>query len=101
MRILPVPPLAALFVLVACGAPNEALVPTSAEARAAPPPRLAETARFDAALAGAGPDAERLGAGATALAARAEALHARAGALAGPVVDPRVRPRLDAAITTP
>jgi len=101
MRIPPVPPLAALLVLVACGAPREALVPTSEEARAAPPPHLAETARFDAALAGASPDAERLGADATALAARADALHARAGALAGPVVDPQVRPRLEAATTTP
>ena len=99
MRIPPVPPLAALLVLVACGAPREALVPTSEEARAAPPPYLAETARFDAALAD--PDAERLGADATALAARADALQARAGALAGPVVDPEVRPRLEAATATP
>ena len=70
---------------------------TRAEARAAPPPRLTETARFDDALAGAGPDAERLAADSATLAARAEALRARAGALSGPVVDPAVLPRLEAA----
>lgn len=59
------------------------------------PPLLAETARFDSALASAGPDAERLADGADALAARAEALRARADAMAGPVV---ADDRLEAAV---
>ena len=88
---------AAFALLAGCGAPGEALVPISEDARAAPPPRLVETARFDDALAAAGPDAERLGADAAALATRAEALRARADALSGAVVDPAVRPRLEAA----
>lgn len=99
MRILLLPSLAALALLAACGAPEEAQVPISEGARAAPPPRLVETARFDDARAAAGPDAERLGADAAALAARAEALRARAATLSGPVVDPAARPRLDAATT--
>jgi hypothetical protein len=92
-------PLPLLFVLAATAAcaPSEALVPISDSARAAPPPRLAETARFDAALAGAGPDAERLQADADTLAARAAALRARAAALQAPVIDPGVRPRLESA----
>lgn len=64
-----------------CGAPPEAEIPTSDGARAAPAPMLVETARFDAALADAGPAVERLGAERDALAARAEALRARAAAL--------------------
>lgn len=85
-----------LTAIAAC-APPEARVPISDSARAAPPPRLAETARFDAALAEAAPDAERLQADADSLAARAEALRARAAALQAPVVDPAARPRLEAA----
>lgn len=64
-----------------CGAPPEAEVAASAEAQAAAPPTLVETARFDAALAEAGPAVERLGAEQEALAARAAALRARAAAL--------------------
>jgi len=97
MRISALASRAALLLLAACGPPEEAAVPISAEARAAPPPRLTETARFDDALAGAGPDAERLAADSATFAARAEALRARVGALSGPVVDPAVRPRLEAA----
>ncbi|HET9067426.1 MAG TPA: hypothetical protein VFN28_02190, partial [Amaricoccus sp.] len=49
---------------VAC-APSEAVVGAPSDAvRTAPPPRLGETAAFNAALASAAPDAERLGAGA-------------------------------------
>jgi hypothetical protein len=100
LAVLAVAPAACLAVafgvaLAAC-APREARVPISEEARDAPPPRLAETALFDSALAGAAPDAERLGADADALAARAEALRARAAALDAPVLDPAVRPRLEA-----
>jgi hypothetical protein len=89
----------AAAIWAACAAacaPPEARVPVSEQARDAPPPRLAETALFDAALAGAAPDAERLGADADALAARAEALRARAAALDAPVLDPADRPRLEA-----
>ncbi len=89
-----------LALLAAC-APREAEIPMSEAARAAPPPRLDETAAFDAALAQAQPDAERLGAGATDLAARAAALRARADALSAPVVDPDTRSRLDAAVSAP
>jgi hypothetical protein len=85
------------LALAACGPPEEAVGPLSEAAQAAPPPRLAETARFDAALAAAAPDAERLEAGAAGLAARAEALRARAAALGAPVVDEGRRPRLEAA----
>ena len=55
----------------------------SEAAREAPPPRLGETAAFDAALARADPDARRLEAGSAELAARAAALRARAAALGG------------------
>jgi hypothetical protein len=94
------PRLAVLLALAAC-APQEARVAISDEARDAPPPLLAETARFDAALASATPDAERLQADADDLAARAEALRARAAGLDAPVLDPAVRPRLEAGTTAP
>jgi len=99
MRISWFPRLALLLAAAGCGVPDEARVPLSAEARGAPPPLLGPTARFDAALAAATPDAKRLEADAAALAARAEALRARAAGLSGPVVDPAVRPRLEAATT--
>lgn len=89
--------MAMLAILAACAPPQEAIGPVSDEARAAPPPRLVETAQFDAALAAAGPDAERLGATADALSARAAALRARADALSAPVVDDARRERLEAA----
>ena len=103
-RFLPLPPLRpaclalGLALLAAC-APKEAEIPISDAARAAPPPRLGETAAFDAALARSQPDAERLGAGAEDLGARAAALRARAAALSAPVVDPDTRSRLEAAPT--
>jgi hypothetical protein len=84
-------------VLLAACAPEAAEVATSEAARDAPPPKLAPTAAFDAALAAAQPDADRLGAGAETLAARAAALRARAAGLAGPVVDPDTQARLEAA----
>jgi hypothetical protein len=86
-----------VLALAACEAPHDADFVPSEAARTAPPPRLAETAQFDAALAGAGPDAERLEADAAALAARAEALRARAATLAAPVVGDDARTRLERA----
>ncbi|WP_297971446.1 hypothetical protein [uncultured Amaricoccus sp.] len=88
-------PLAAALAVLSCGPSEEVVGPRSAALRDAPPPRLGETAAFDAALARAGPDAERLEAAKGELAARAEALRARAEALAAPVVDPATRPRLE------
>jgi hypothetical protein len=96
-RLWPVAPaLAAALAVLSCGPPEAAVAPVSEAARKAPPPRLGETAAFDAALARADPDARRLEAGSAELAARAEALRARAAALGAPVVDPAVRPRLEA-----
>ncbi|HET9067719.1 MAG TPA: hypothetical protein VFN28_03670 [Amaricoccus sp.] len=86
-----------LFAAAACGPAEEVVGRPTDAARNAPPPRLGETAAFDAALASAAPDAERLGAERDALAARAAALRARAAALAGPVVDPAKRQRLEPA----
>ena len=80
--------------LAACGAPPAADFEPSEQARRAPPPQLAPTATFDAALARAAPDAQRIEGDAETLAARGEALRARAAALAAPVVDPALRPRL-------
>ncbi len=97
MRTLLTIRLAILLALAACGAPDAARVPISEEARAAPLPMLGPTAGFDSARADAGPAADQLRTDAATLAARAEALRARAGGLAGPVVDPAVRPRLEAA----
>jgi hypothetical protein len=91
-------PLAAfVLIVVAACAPEEARVPLSERARDAPPPRLAETALFDAALARAAPDAERLEAEAAALAARAEALRARAASLSPAIIPTDARGRLAAA----
>jgi hypothetical protein len=94
---IPIALLAAAAALAACSAPREAIAPVSDEARAAPPPRLIESARFDTALTTAGPDAERLDAAAGALSARAAALRARAAALSAPVVEDARRERLEAA----
>ena len=88
---------AAALAVLSCGPPEAVVGPISEAARKAPSPRLGETAAFDAALARADPDARRLEAGAAELAARASALRARADALGAPVVDPVVRPRLEAA----
>jgi hypothetical protein len=86
------------LALAACAPPEVASLPISEAARTAAPPRLAETASFDAALAGAEPDAERLAGEADALAARAAALRERGTALAGvPVVAPEAGARLGAA----
>lgn len=60
---------------------------------------LTETAQFDSALASAGPDAERLQAGADDLAARAAALNARAAGLAQGGMSEDERARLQAART--
>ena len=85
------------LALAGCAPPEVASLPISEAARTAPPPRLGETASFDAALGRAEPDAERLAGDAAALAARAEALRARAAALARPVVEPEAAARLDSA----
>jgi hypothetical protein len=86
------------LALFACAPPEVASLPISEAARTAPPPRLGETASFDAALARAEPDAERLAGDAAGLAARAAALRRRAAALAGaPVVAPEAGARLDSA----
>ncbi|MFO1142671.1 MAG: hypothetical protein U1E59_09810 [Amaricoccus sp.] len=87
-----------LLALAACSPPPGSEEPISEAALAAPPPKLGETARFDDALARAQPDADRLGAGSTQLAARAAALRARAAAMSGPVVDPATLARLEAAV---
>ncbi len=88
--------LALVLGLAGC-APPGAEVPISEALRTAPPPQLGETASFDAALATAAPDAQRLASGSEALAARAAALRTRAAALTGEVVDPATRERLEAA----
>lgn len=80
-----------------CSPPEEADIPMTDAARTAPPPRLGETAQFDAALAEADPEAQRLETTAEDLAARAEALRARAAALSAPVIDPAARSRLESA----
>jgi hypothetical protein len=81
----------------ACAPPPEAIDEPSERVLALPPPQLVPTQRFEAALDAAGPDAERIGAGSEALGARAEALRARAQGIAGPVIDPGARARLEAA----
>jgi hypothetical protein len=94
---MPRRPIACIALLAAACAPEPgAPPPPTAATLAAPAPRLAETARFDAALSAATPDAERLAADADALAARAEALRARADALAQPVMAEEARQRLEA-----
>ena len=91
-------PAALALALAACAPPEIASLPISEAARTAPPPRLGETASFDAALARADPDAERLAGDAAGLAARASALRERAAALAeAPVLDPEAGARLEAA----
>ena len=89
----------AALLAAGCAPPPGGELPPSAAAVAAPTPHLVETARFDAALAQATPDAERLQAGSGALAARAETLRARAAALSAPVLPQGDRDRLDAAQT--
>lgn len=91
----------AVFALAACDVPPGAVAPISPEAAQAATPELIETARFDAALAKAEPDAERLGADRDALAARAAALRARAAGMGAPVVPPDERTRLEAGVTIP
>jgi hypothetical protein len=83
-----------LLLAAGCDAPDAARLPLSDAARGAPPPRLAPTSNFDAALASASPDAVRLSEESAVLAARAEALRLRAAALSPPVVDPALAPRL-------
>jgi hypothetical protein len=80
--------------LAGCEAPADAAFEPSAAARSAPPPQLAETAGFDAALERAGPDAAEMEAASAALAARAAALRERAEALSAPVIAPDARGRL-------
>ncbi len=88
-------PATVVLAVIACSPPDAAVAPVSEAARTAPPPRLGETAQFDAVLATAEPDARRLEEESAALAARAAALRVRGAALQAPVVDPSVRPRLE------
>jgi hypothetical protein len=92
-----IPAICVALLVAGCGTPEAARVAPTPAARTGPPPRLVPTAEFDAALAGAAPDAARLEEAGAALAARAEALRARAAALSAPVVDPAMRPRLEQA----
>lgn len=91
---------AALALLGACGPPDRAGLPPLAAVDLPPAPQLIATERFRAARETAGPGAEQLAARTEALAARAAALRARA-AQAGPVLDPGMRARLDAARAEP
>lgn len=85
------------LALPACGPPPEARAGFD-PAPPGQPPVLAPTADFDAVVAGAEPDAARIEAENAELAARAEALRARAGDLAAaPVIPPPERTRLEAA----
>ena len=97
MRLVPAAAQLALLLVAACAPPESVAVQISEEARAAPEPQLGATASFDAALASAGPDVERLDAASAGLAERATALRARAAALGAPVIDPGTRERLEAA----
>lgn len=101
MRVPFLPAGLAVLALAGCEAPQGAVAPITAEAARAAEPRLLETARFDSALAVAGPDAERLGADRDALAARATALRARAAGLEAPVMGADERARLDAGVASP
>lgn len=87
-------PAAFLLLAAACGVPGDADIAPSDYARSAPNPTLLPDETFRAAAAEAAPVVARIDAETAALAARAEALQARATALGGPVVDPAVRPRL-------
>jgi hypothetical protein len=82
--------------LAGCDQPDEAAIAPSDFVRAAPNPTLLPDAEFTAALATAAPAVARIEAGATLLAARAEALQARAEGLGAPVIDPADRDRLEA-----
>ena len=93
--------LALFAVLAACGLPPDADVEPSAQVLAAPAPVLLPDAVFRAALNEARPAGARIEAEAAVLAARAEALATRAGALDAPVIEPAMRDRLEAASAGP
>ncbi len=97
MRV-PIPVLLCAMLLAGCGLPPgiDAAIPPAA--RTLPAPDLAPTAAFDAPLAAAAPDAQRLTDANAALAARAAALRARASALDAPVIDAETRARLARAV---
>ncbi|TPE52101.1 hypothetical protein [Amaricoccus solimangrovi] len=84
----------ALLGLAACDAPPEARFPISEKGAALPTPELGETARFGRVAGTSGTEGGALEADRAALAARAEALRARAADLSGPVLDPATRTRL-------
>jgi len=83
---------AALAALAGCGPPPEARDAATRPVEDLPRPSLAPTARFDAPLAAATPDAATLQETSADLAARAAALQARAAALQAPVIAPDDRP---------
>lgn len=94
---------AALLACIAAGGcvePDAPGLEPSAELRAAPAPELGATATLRSAAALASLEAERLQATGTGLAARGDALRARAAALRGPVIPPERRARLEAAATS-
>ncbi|HLS59365.1 MAG TPA: hypothetical protein VK022_07035 [Paracoccaceae bacterium] len=84
----------------ACTEPDAPGLERSAELAAAPAPELGATATLRSAAALASLEAERLQASGADLAARGEALRARAAALSGPVIPPGRRARLEAAAST-
>ena len=89
--------LALAAALAGCDRPDEAAIAPSDYVRSAPNPTLLPDAEFAAVLATAAPAAARIDAEAVLLAARAEALQARADGLRAPVLAPADRIRLEAA----
>ncbi len=86
-----------LVALVACAPPPEGRFEPTRPVDEAAPAELVPTSRFDGVVADAAPDAERLEAEAQALLERAERLRQETQGLAGPVIDPETRARLEAA----
>lgn len=80
--------------LTGCEAPPEAQFPISERAAALPRPELGETARFGRIAADSAATAQSIDADRATLAARAEALRARAAELSGPIIEDEARDRL-------
>lgn len=94
---MPVLMLALVAAMAGCNEPRGPAFEPSPETLALPRPGMVETAGLRARRDAAAPDALRLEAAADALAGRGAALRERAEALAGPVVDPARRARIEAA----